>query len=173
MIVDQISNNHTDDPLVIADIVDALVYPVSDQVLDYVRNVCDHQDITWLFSGSWRLSFPSRYIELRCFRHAQVPWHTNTLFVEPEESAIYDYILRRSQMKTCVILHSDYWIAHRPIDLLMKDLHELSQVSQQTILTVPIRHTNFNKLKYSTQDICKIYNAVVIDDSFIFRCSRA
>lgn len=172
MIVEYIRNNHTNDPTVIADIVDALSYPVSARVLDHVQNISPHQDITWLFSGSWRLPFASRYIELRCFRHANVGWHANTLFLEPEESTTYHYMLAKLRIKTLVILHSDYWVSHKPIELLMQELKDISCWSDQTVLTVPIKHTNFNKLKYSTADICQSFNASVIDDCFIFRYTK-
>ena len=146
----------------------AMVYPVTQRLVDHVMWCAGAGPTAFLFSGSWRLALDAKYFELRKFRHSQLEWHANTHFVEPEETKLYHYALQKLACHALVVLHSDYWTLHRPLEDLIEHMDQLKPHTERVIVSVPVSHANFNKLSLSLEDVCARYPAVhVFDDSLV------
>ena len=124
-----------------------------------------------MFSGSWRLSLPAIYLELRQFKHSQITFHPQTLFVNPDETKLFELTLNRLRLVNLLILHNDWWTGHLPVDQLIKNLDDLCKHVQdqqgQVVCSLPLIHLNFNKLKYSNHDIAVKFDGTIVDDSMI------
>lgn len=146
----------------------AMVYPLDDGLLDRVMSLTLPGKTVFLFSGSWRLEVDAVYIELKHFQDCRLNWHPRTLFAEPNQKDFYHYMLTKLQPQNFVILHSDYWTGHRPLDRILQDLDDLASIAPRVICSLPQRHANFNKLTLSVQDLCDLYLGVdIFNDSLI------
>lgn len=145
-----------------------MVYPISPNIINHVMSKTLPGSTAFLFSGSWRLNIDAVYLELRHFRNSDLCWHPRTLFVEPQDPILYHYTLTKLKCNNLIVLHSDYWCGHRPLENIVADLDFLHQFSDRVICSVPIKHTNFNKLIMSVEDLCQRYPGTsVYDDSII------
>lgn len=154
MIVDTMINNFSDSLVSKTDRYRAMVYaPLDDGLLEHVMSSTRPGKTVFLFSGSWNLCMDAMYVELRCFKDCALPWHPNTLFLEPEQKNFYHYVLAKCEAQNFIILHSDYWLAHRPLADIMSDLSDLNQIAPRVICTLPLKHTNFNKMTTSISDL--------------------
>lgn len=149
-----------------------MVYdPIPNSVLNHVKTLLLPGPTVCLFSGSWRLALPATYLELRQFKHSQITYHPHTLFVNPDETKLFELTLTRLCPVNLLILHNDWWTAHMPVDKLITKLSDLccyvrAQLGQ-VICTLPLIHLNFNKLKYSNHDIAEHFDGTVLQDSMI------
>jgi len=146
----------------------AMIYDLPPGLTDHVKSLCLPGSTTFMFSGSWRLDMDSTYLELKFFRDCYLAWNPKTLFLEPQQPDLYFYTLKKLQQSNLIILHSDYWCGHREFDEIVTDLDHLKSFASCVICTVPIRHTNFNKLTTSVDDLCQSYKGVsVFQDSLV------
>lgn len=144
-----------------------MVYGLPPALLQHVMTLVEPGPVAFLFSGSWRLNIDATYVELKSYRHCGLPWHPNTIFVEPERPDLYQYALRHLQASTLVMLHSDYWTGHRPVWEIFEHMQQLCPPSR-VICSLPLAHANFNKLTHSVSDLCDQMPALsVFDDSLI------
>lgn len=167
--VDSLLSNHVDLRIdAKSDRCQAMVYLLDPGVLDHVMSLILPGKTVFLFSGSWRLDIEAQYIELKYWQDCALRWHPNTLFVEPTQKDFYHYVLMKLQTQNIVILHSDYWTAHRPLGDIIKDLDYLNKISPRVICSLPLRHANFNKMTTSVQDLCDRYpGAGLFDDCLV------
>lgn len=174
-VVDTYLNNENllrTDPITQARRYKFMIYdPIPDSVLDHVKKLLQPGPTVCMFSGSWRLVLPATYLELRQFKHSQITFHPQTLFVEPNETKLFELTLSRLRPVNLLILHNDWWTAHLPVDQLIKKLTELCPYVRaqqgQVVCTLPLIHLNFNKLKYSNHDIAAQFDGAVVHDSMI------
>jgi hypothetical protein len=132
-----------------------MFYNVETDVIDYVAKLIKGKTLV-LFSGSWRFNFDATYLELKMVQHCDLNFHHNTLFVEPQTPAVLNLVLKSHGANTIVVLHSDYWMAHRPVEQVVHHMDQLlknSAPGAQVICTVPLIHLNFNRLVMSYQDL--------------------
>ena len=161
-----------DDPITQARRYKFMIYdPIPDIVLDHVKKLLQPGPTVCMFSGSWRLSLPAIYLELRQFKHSQITFHPQTLFVNPDEAKLFELTLNRLCPVNLLILHNDWWTGHLPVDQLSKNLDGLCKHVRaqqgQVICSLPLIHLNFNKLKYSNHDITMQFDGTIVDDSMI------
>ena len=145
--------------------------PIPDTVLDHVKKLLQSGPTVCMFSGSWRLSLAATYLELRQLKHSQITFHSQTLFVNPDEAKLFELTLNRLCPVNLLILHNDWWTGHLPVDQLIKNLDGLCKHIRaqqgQVICSLPLIHLNFNKLKYSNHDIAMKFDGTIVDDSMI------
>lgn len=161
-----------DDPETLARRYKFMLYdPVPDAVLDHVRKILLPGSTVCMFSGSWRLDLADTYLELRQFKHSQLGFHARTLFVDPHETQLFAMTLNRLAPANLLIIHNDWWTAHDPVDRLIEKLDALCQHVRpqqgQVVCSLPLIHLNFNKLKYSNNDISGRFNGSIVDDSMV------
>lgn len=160
------------DPVSQAKMYASMVYPLSDTIINHVHKVLLPGKNVGLFSGSWRLNLDSTYIEMKKFRHCDLNFHANTIFVDHFNFTIFDYVLHRLRPKNLLILHNDWWTAHQPILELIERVDTYLKYTRkndgQIIFTLPLVHLNFNKLTTNLDSLLASTNATVVEDSGIW-----
>lgn len=134
----------------------SMMYNIPANVVELVESMLQSEKTVVLFSGSWRFKCNATYIELKMMRHCGLDFHPLTLFVDDSSCPLLDLTLRSIKPKNIAVLHSDYWIAHQPLEQLLSNLDQLLQYVQpggQIICTVPLRHLNFNRLTTTYDDL--------------------
>jgi hypothetical protein len=157
-----------DDVIAKTDRYRSMVYSVPMGLIEHVKSLCQPGSTVFMFSGSWNLTLDATYLELKFFQDCDLRWHPKTLFVEPQQQDLFFYTLNKLQPTNLIILHSDYWCGHRPFDDIIEDIARLKSFASQVICTMPIKHSNFNKLTTSVADLCRIHEGVsVFQDCFV------
>jgi hypothetical protein len=159
-----------DDPGTLANRCKFLSYPIDTDVLDCVKNMILPGKTTFMFSGSWRLDFDATYLELKMFKNANLEFHKSTLFVEPENPALYRLVLNKLLSTNLVILHSDYWVHHQTVDQLVDNLDQLLEyvpAGGQVICTVPFVRVHFNRLTTTYKNVLEKTNGQQINNSIV------
>lgn len=116
-----------------------------------------------MYSGSWRFDWDCNYIESNYFKKSGLGYHDRTVFVDHNNATMLDYVLRKLKLDSLFILHSAMFVSYRNIDLVLKDLDNLSQYADLVYCTVPLNRIGFNRLTTKTQDL----PGQVIDDFLI------
>lgn len=149
----------------------AMTYNRTDNdLLEHVMSQTLPGKTVFLFSGSWSLNIDAVYVELKCFKDCTLPWHPNTVFLDPQQNFFYHYVLNKFKAQNFIILDSDYWTAHRPLADIMTDLESLNQIAPRVICSFPLVHANFNKITTSVQDLCNKFTKVsVFKDSLVIK----
>jgi len=159
-----------DDPATLATRCKVLSYNVDSDVLTVVQNMLLPGQTTFMFSGSWRLEVDATYIELKMFKDSNLNFHKSTLFVDPNNKKLYNLVLNRLSSVNLVILHSDYWVQHQPVEQIINRLDRLLMYVQpggQIICTIPFKHIHFNRLTTTYQNILTQTNGYQINDSIV------
>lgn len=120
-----------------------------------------------LFSGGHRLSYNATYIEAKMFSHCDLEWKPNTLFVDPANSKLLMYTIQKIAPANLLILNTSIFIGYRHWQEISKDINNFKTVSQQVIATLPIERFDFNRLKYSAQDITNLLQGMLIDNTVV------
>jgi hypothetical protein len=148
-----------------------LSYGITEPIMDYIKKQILIQPTVFMFSGSWRLDFDATYLELKIAQHYPLPFAKGTLFVEPNHLELFDLTLKSLRPVHLAIIHSDYWVGHRPIDDVVTHLDYLTRYVQpggQVFCTVTLRNVNFNRLTTSYNDL----GFDIVDDSMIIKRSH-
>lgn len=143
-------------------------YALTDNILPAVAQRLRSGVTVFLFSGSWKLEFDAVYIEPKIFQHVGLQFHPRTIFIKPELEKLYQLTLKSLNPTNLIILHSDFWLGHRPIEQVVQGLNDLTDYiapGGQVLCTCPVNHLNFNKLKFSTNDIVQVLDAELVDNS--------
>lgn len=160
------------DPETLSRMYKFMVYdPVPDSVVDRVRHLCQSGKTVMLFSGSWRWKLDATYIEHRHYRNVGIDYHPNTLFLNHNESGLFELVLRRLLPVNINILHNDWWTSHRPIEDLVMWLDSFLPFVRprqgRVICSLPLIHLNFNRLKYGYNEIAEQIAGEIVQDSII------
>ena len=150
---------------VIPAVYETVLYPISDKVLDYVSFLIDNKSTVILLSGADRLDFDATYIEASMF--ASAVKRPNTLFVDHNNKQLVNYVIKKIGAKNLLILNATMFIKYRPWRDILSDIQEYKKIADNVIVTLPINRFDFNRLKYSAEDIAKMLNGVILDDTVI------
>ena len=149
------------------------VYPLSDHVINCVESHLSGGPTAILFSGGWRLNFDAVYLEYKNYQNTNIPnLPKKTYFVDVSNTALIHKVLCDLGTKNVLFLHSASFCNYRSLNQLAKNMDDFAVSGAQVILTVPTTRTNFNRLKYSCEDIAQQYSAEYVDDSFIIKRNR-
>lgn len=160
------------DPETLAKMYKVQVYdPVPDPVVDRVTHLCRPGKTVVLFSGSWRLNLNATYIEHRRYRDVPIHFHANTLFLDHNQSDLFELTLHKLMPTNINILHNDWWTLHRPVQDLTAWLDGflpfVKSRQGRIICSLPLIHLNFNRLKYGYDDIAQQISGEIVHDSMI------
>ena len=149
------------------------VYPMSTAIINYIKSLLLPGPTVILFSGGWRLDFDAMYLELNSFKTVDIPTiPKNTYFVNPTNTALIHKVLTDVGAQNALFLHSAMFCNYRSVEQLAENVQQYLNSVPQVILTIPTIRTDFNRLKYSCEDIAQQYSAEYIDDSFIIKRNR-
>ena len=133
-----------------------MMYDIESDVIKHVNNLLLVDKTVVMYSGSWRFNLDAVYLELKMMQNCNLQFHKSTLFVEPMQPKLVNLTLKSIAPKSIAILHSDYWVAHQPVNQLLEKMDSLLKYVQpggQVICTVPLIHLNFNRLTRTYQDL--------------------
>jgi hypothetical protein len=133
-----------------------MMYDIGSDVIEHVNDLLLIGKTVIMYSGSWRFNLDAVYLELKMMQDCNLQFHKSTLFVETMQPKLVNLTLKSIAPKNIAILHSDYWIAHQPVNQLLEKMDSLLKYVQpggQVICTVPLKHLNFNRLTRTYQDL--------------------
>jgi len=144
-----------------------MVYPVSDELWELIQKDVS-KDCLMLFSGSWRYELDIKYIEHQMFEEADLKFHTNTIFVDPN-SDIFKYAIRQIKPKTLAIIQSGLFFRYRNIEDIMLDLREFKELigGGKVLATVPQERIDFNRLKMSLEQMSENIGAILLGNDLV------
>lgn len=151
------------------------VYDISPAVLDLVLSKSVQGNTVTLLSGSWRFNFDATYIEHKTFATSTLKLHKNTVFVDWSNLTAVDTLMSKLQAKNILILHSGMFCRYRHIDTVVDQMLYYKKFNPgQITLSTPSQALDFNRLKYSVNDIASKYQAKLLDNNLIFShtCNR-
>jgi hypothetical protein len=148
-------------------------YNISADVIEFVRSKLYVGNTAVLFSGHWRFNFDAIYLEAKIFKHNTiVAREKKTYFVEPSDEKLFDKIMYDIEASNILILHSAVFCNYQPMDKIIDKMKNYQKFNpKQIVLTVPHGKIDFNRLKYSVNDIAQQYQIEIVDDSFIVQLS--
>jgi hypothetical protein len=158
---------------VLSKIAQSGVYPISNNIVEYVKSSLLTGRTAVLFSGVWRFDLDAVYIENKNFK--SLNWthsYNQVYFVNVSKTELIGKFLQKNKIVNVLILHSAEWCQYRHIEQITQSAECYLDIAQQIIITVPNIRTDFNRLKYSCQDIAQKYSAEYIEDSFIIKRNR-
>jgi len=144
------------------------LYPVPDSVIDWVSNhLLDGQTVV-LFSGEHRFDFDATYIEPNLLSNIKKQYrHPNVIFADQNKPVTLNYALKKLNIKNLLLLNTAHFIRYRHWEEILVDIQHLKQYSDRIIVTMPILRFDFNRLKYSNQDIATKLGGVLLDDTVV------
>ncbi len=146
---------------------ESTLYSLPNSVLEYVKSLLNPGQTVVLFSGSSRLNFDALYMESNFFSKSSVKWHPETIFVDPKSNTAIEYAIKKLNVENLLILNSTLFIKYRSWKKIFDDIQNYKKISKKVIVTLPINRFDFNRLKYSVNDIAKMLNGIVLDDTII------
>lgn len=142
------------------------VFPVTDNVLNCVSKYIVGNTVG-LFSGSPRLYFDATYIEPSVFSALSVEWHNNTIFVDPKNKKLLNYTIKKLNPGTLLILNSNLFIRYRLWSDILQDIQDFKKLAARVVVTLPILRFDFNRLKFTEQEITSKLGGTLLDDTVI------
>jgi hypothetical protein len=148
-----------------------MVYPLCPTTAINVQKRLLKGSTVCVFSGSWRLHLDATYLELKQYKHCNLRFHPNTLFVDNDHSELFALTLQRLAPTNIAVIHNDWWTCHYPLEHLLHMLDRflpyVEKQHGQVVCTLPLMHLNFNRLKYSYAIIADQTHSEVIDNDMI------
>ena len=149
------------------------VYPMSTTVNNHIKSLLQPGTTVILYSGGWRLDFDAVYLELNNYQTLNIPnTPKKTYFIDPKNTALIHKVLCDIDAKNVLFLHSAWFCNYQSMDKLIASMDKFLIYGAQIILSVPAIRTDFNRLKYSCEDIAQQYSAEYVDDSFIIKRNK-
>lgn len=143
------------------------LYPISDDVVNFVQDNLNSGPTTVLFSGGYRLNFDATYIEPKMFSHLDLDYKENSIFISPSQNDILDYTLQKLSPENLLILHSAFFIRYRPWQEIVSDVEKYKKFCGKIIATIPLSRFEFHRLKYTAADIALLMGGVIINDAVV------
>jgi len=156
------------------------IYHISNNVIEFVQSRLHAGNTAVLFSGGWRFDFDATYLEAKFFEDTAISLKENTYFVEPivldirpssvADAELHDKVMYNTNAANILILHSALFCNYQSMDTIIDRMKRYQQFHpKQIMLSVPHERVNFNRLKYSVNDIAQQYQADVVDNSFVIQ----
>ena len=146
------------------------IYDISTDVIESVRSKLYPGKTVVLFSGSWRFDFDAIYLEAKIFNNTAISLHSQTYFVEPNYTKLFDKVMYNINATNILILHSGFFCNYKSLDAIVEQMKTYQRFCpKQIVLSIPQERVSFNRLKYSVNDMAQQYQAEVTDNCFIIQ----
>jgi hypothetical protein len=162
-----IANNDLE-PKVIDQQFQKSVYDISPLIIDYIKTKLQPGPIAVLFSGGWRFDFNAVYLEHKIYKNTTLTNHEHTYFVDLTNKTLLTVLLKKFNVSNTLILHSSMFDYGSLTDIITQ-LPEYQLPGGQILYSVPHCRVNFNRLKYSVEDMAKKVQAQIVDDCFVIQ----
>lgn len=143
------------------------LYAIPSRVLSYVSDNMTPGPTTVLFSGGPRLNFSATYIEPKMFSHCDIDWKPDTVFADPSQTDVLDYVIQKLAPANLLILHTAIFMKYRPWQEIDQDIKKYRNFAGKVIATLPLTRFEFHRLKYSSTDIANLLGGVIVDDTVV------
>jgi hypothetical protein len=140
---------------------------VSPLVVDHVSDLIAGQTTVVLFSGGHRLPWDAVYIEAKMFADAQVAWKSQTIFIDPSNQPLLEYTIKKLNCDNLVIVNNNIFLKYRIWSDIMYDIQQLRHLTGRVIVTMPLCRFDYNRLRYSQQDMARIMGGIVLDHTMV------
>lgn len=146
------------------------VYDISSVVEDYVESVLLPGATVVMFSGAWRFALDAVYIESNMFKNHTLCLPKKTYFLDSENTALIDKIMHSIKPINITFLHSGFFCNYQSLNTVIKNMNQYRVYQpKQILLSIPQNRVDFNRLKFSVDDIARQYQTKIIEDSFILQ----
>lgn len=162
-----VANNDLD-PKVIDQQFQKSVYDISPLAIDYIKTKLQPGPVAVLFSGGWRFDFDAVYLEHKIYKNTTLTNHERTYFIDLDNKSLLNALLKKINASNTLIINSSMF----DYDSLLNIIDQLPQYQLQPgqiLCSVPHCRVNFNRLKYSVEDMAKKVQAQVVDDCFVIQ----
>jgi len=146
---------------------DSTLYAVSPAVLSYVTEKLNPGKTLVLFSGGNRFDLDATYLEPKMFSCLDINWKPNTIFVDPARQDLILYSIKKINPDNLLILNSGVFMNYRSWQEIKHELEQYQQCAGRVIATLPLTRFDFNRLKYTNQQIAEHLNGTVIDSTVV------
>jgi hypothetical protein len=109
------------------------------------------------------------YFEDKMYKNLPLKYHSNTLFVDMGYENLFEKVIGGNKFANLIFIHSPFFNYKTPEKILEKIQH-LKTISQGQILVAqPIMFIDFNRLKYTAEQLSVLMQGDVIDRSIIIK----
>lgn len=143
------------------------IFPLSTEVFEYVNELVVGDNNVVLYSGGPRLKFNATYIEPVGFSHLSIDWPQQTLFVDHHNKVIVNYTIKKLNPKNLIILNANLFIRYRLWSDILQDIQDFKKIAERVIVTIPISRFDFNRLKFTTEEIALKLSGVLMNDMIV------
>jgi len=162
-----VANNNLD-PDIVNQQFKKSVYDISPLVIDYIKTKLKPGPVAVLFSGGWRFDFDAVYLEHKIYKNNTLTNHEHTYFIDLDNKSLLNALLKKINASNTLIINSSMF----DYDSLTNIIAQLPQYQLrpgQILCSVPHCRVNFNRLKYSVEDMAKKVQAQIVDDCFVIQ----
>jgi hypothetical protein len=144
------------------------VYEVSPLIIDYIKTKLQSGPVAVLFSGGWRFNFDAAYLEHKIYKNTTITNHKHTYFIDLDNKSLLNAMLKKINASNTLIINSSMF-DYKPLPDIIDQLPQYQLQPGQILCSIPHCRVNFNRLKYSVEDIAKKVQAQVVDDCFVIQ----
>jgi hypothetical protein len=147
------------------------LYPIADSVINRVSDNLLPGKTVVLFSGHDRFNFDAVYIEptfLSTIEHLKQ--NSKIVFANQSDTTLLNYILKKMRITNLLVLNSASFMQYRSWQEIKNNIDQLKKFADQVIVTLPLNRFDFNRLKYSYNDIAAKLGGVVLDNTVVVAC---
>ena len=146
------------------------VYDISSAVVDCVESLLLPGATVVMFSGAWRFALDAFYIESNTFKNHTLSLPKKTYYLDSENAKLIDKILHSLKPVNIAFLHSGFFCNYQSLNTIINNVNQYCVCQpKQILLSIPHNRVDFNRLKFSVDDIAQQYQTKIIEDSFILQ----
>jgi hypothetical protein len=101
------------------------------------------------------------------FKHTDINWSSNTLFIDPSKQNLLDYTLKKINPTNLLVLNSATIINYKTWGEMKEVVNHMSQFTPNLIVSIPTQRLDFNRLKYSNTNIAELLGGTIVEDTII------
>lgn len=144
-----------------------LFFPLNESLIRHLQPIVNQNNNAILFSGNFRLPYNCLYIEEKMLSTTTLKWRKDTFFIDQSNELLLNYILKKHKCDCITILHSNTFVNYQNYENLKSKILNLKRLVGKIIVTLPIYSLDFNRLKYSYNDIADKLEGYIFEDSFV------
>jgi len=146
------------------------VYDIPSAVVDCVESLLLPGATVVMFSGAWRFKLDAFYIESNTFKNHTLALPEKTYFLDSENTALVNKIIHSIKPTNIAFLHSGFFCNYQSLNTIIDNMNQYRVYQpKQILLSIPQNRIDFNRLKFSVDDIVMQYQTKLIEDSFILQ----
>ena len=146
------------------------VYDMPSAVVDYIESLLLPGATVVMFSGGWRFAFDAIYMESNAFKNHTLALPKKTYYLDLENTELTDKIMHSIGPINIAFLHSGFFCNYQSLNTIIHNINQYRVYQpKQILLSVPQNRVDFNRLRFSVDDIAQQYQTKIIEDSFIIQ----